>query len=160
MTKARFTLLIAPIILLATAPAQALEVETLFSSDFSKDLADTYGEREGEFLAQRIERHFSEAVSDTDLNIDRIVVTIEDAKPNRPTFKQSADQPSLDIFASRSIGGAKLTAVALDANGSEIGRISGKWYETDLENSFAAGTWSDANRAIRIVSRRFAKTLQ
>ena len=59
------------------------------------------------------------------------------------------------MFRSKSLGGMDLTGIAYDADGNVIGELSYDWYEFDLRNVVASGTWTDANRA----SRRFAKKM-
>ena len=73
-----------------------------------------YGDRDIERLTERLqsklEKKFATKgiqVSDTASTILRI--TIEDAKPNRPTFNQLSEQPSLS-FQSFANGGAELEA--------------------------------------------------
>ena len=90
---------------------------------------------------------------------EHVVVTIEDARPNRPTFQQVSDKPGLDAMRSISIGGAKVSGVAFDASGKEIGRLDYNWYETDLSNSFGTATWTDARTTFARFANRFADKL-
>jgi hypothetical protein len=90
---------------------------------------------------------------------ERVVVTIEDAKPNRPTWQQVSDKPGLDPMRSVSIGGARISGIAYDAAGAEIGSLDYDWYETDLSNVLAANTWSDARVTFDRFARRFADKL-
>ena len=93
------------------------------------------------------------------MNADRVVVTIEDAKPNRPTWQQVSEKPGLDPIRSISIGGAHVKGVAYDASGKEIGTLDYDWYETSLSNVIAATTWSDARTSFDRFARRFANKL-
>jgi hypothetical protein len=135
--------------------AAATEVTVTYSEDFAEDLADDYGEREGGVLTEDIIEDLTRAFDKADVSPARVDVTINDAKPNRPTMEQTRKKPGLDMFRSRSLGGMDLTGVAYDGDGNVIGEITYDWYEFDIRDAFGAGTWSDANRA----SRRFAKKL-
>ncbi|MBI1341045.1 hypothetical protein GC169_12660 [bacterium] len=140
------------------APAHALSVETRISAAFEEKLKDDYGLREADILKQalaaKIERRLAAAP-----NVDRVVVTIEDAVPNRPTFGQLNDEPSLDLVRSFSIGGARVTGVAYDAAGREIGSLDYDWYETDITQAIGSTTWTDARWVFDRFARKFAKEL-
>ena len=88
-------------------------------------------------------------------------VTLENARNNRPTFRQLAEQPSLD-FESYGTGGAELSAVVLGANGETLATFRYDWYDTLRGDGFdrATGIWTDANRAISRFSKRTAKALR
>ena len=92
------------------------------------------------------------------LDIARIDVTILDAKPNKPTFKQLGDTPGLDYGDSKSIGGMKLSATAFDASGKATGDLTYDWYETDIRYA-GISTWQDAKRASDRFARKFVKEL-
>jgi hypothetical protein len=70
------------------------------------------------------------------------VVTIEDAKPNRPTF-EIHEPPGLDPIHSIGIGGAKISGIAYSASGQELARptISGT---KPTSPTSSPSTWSDA----------------
>ncbi|MEL8054926.1 MAG: hypothetical protein AAGK66_02135 [Pseudomonadota bacterium] len=145
---------------LALAPfAAATSVNVTFSEDFAEKLTDDYGEREGERLTKEIIDDVTKQFEKQGLNVARVDVTIVDAKPNRPTLQQQIDKPGLDGFRSRSLGGMSLEGTAFDADGQEIGSKSYKYFENDIRNVIAAGTWSDARRASDRFARRFAKDL-
>jgi hypothetical protein len=147
----------APFLAFAFAGAAAAAPVTVgdisFDATFQKELARTYGEREGEDLSTSVKRALESALADVDVPTPlRVDVEIVDAKPNRPTFKQMSNKPGLS-FQSISIGGASLRASLRDASGGEVRTVSYSWYEHDLRDVFAATTWSDANRAIRWFAR-------
>lgn len=135
--------------------AAATEVTVTYSEDFAEDLTEDYGEREGSILTEDIIEDLNRAFGKAEISPARVDVTINDAKPNRPTIEQTRNKPGLDMFRSRSLGGMDLTGVAYDADGNIVAEITYDWYEFDIRDSFGVGTWSDANRA----SRRFAKKL-
>ena len=85
-------------------------------------------------------------------------VTVEDAKPNRPTFKQLSKQPSLS-YESIANGGAELSAELISAGGTSLGTMNYKFYETDLRDSRYGSTWSDARQSMRRFANKAAKTL-
>ena len=140
-------------------PAAAVTVQTNMSTEFQKKLDDDLGVREAKTLTEALTRKIDNAFNSAGVNADHVVVTIEDAKPNRPTFKQVSDKLGLDGMRSISIGGAKLSGVAYDASGKEIGRYEHKWYESDISNVTGAGTWSDARTSFDRFARRFADKL-
>jgi len=149
-------ILFASLAALALLPvAAATEVNVSFSEDFTEDLADDYGTREGEKLTKDVIEDLEAAFKKSGVAPARVDVTIENAKPNRPTMEQVRQKPGLDMFRSKSLGGMDLTGIAYDADGNVIGELSYDWYEFDLRNVVASGTWTDANRA----SRRFAKKM-
>lgn len=135
--------------------AAATEVNVSFSEDFTEDLADDYGIREGEKLTKDVIEDLETAFKKSGVAPARVDVIIEDAKPNRPTIEQVRQKPGLDMFRSKSLGGMDLTGVAYDADGNVIGEVSYDWYEFDLRNVVGSATWTDANRA----SQRFAKKM-
>jgi hypothetical protein len=143
---------------LLAAPGYAITVETQLSEAFQTKLRKDYGDREAEVLQddlrKKVERSFSAS------SVERIVVTIEDATPNRPTFQQLGDKPGLDAAHSFGIGGARVTGVAFNAAGAEVGRYDYDWYESDIRLSYGVWTWHDANRAFDRFARRFAKAVR
>lgn len=139
--------------LLAAPLASATVIEVSYSEEFAETLEEDYGEREGVFLIGKIQDHLDFELDKAGLDPERIEVTINNAKPNRPTFKQLGDQPGLDYMRSISIGGMDLSATIFDAAGNEIAAVQYDWFESDIRQVAPAGTWSDARRA----SRRFAR---
>lgn len=140
-------------------PAAAVTVEAKMSTEFQKKLDDDLGAREAKTLSDALTRKIDNAFTSAGVKADHVVVTIEDAKPNRPTFQQISDKPGLDGLRSISIGGARISGVAYDASGKEIGRFEHKWYETDISNAVASSTWSDARTSFDRFARRFAQQL-
>lgn len=145
--------------LLFTAPALAVTVETKISAAFQEKLEDDIGVREARVLSDALKSKITSVFEARGVTAEKVVVTIEDAKPNRPTMEQVSAKPGLDPMGSISIGGAKLSGIAYDAAGNEIGRFDYRWYETDLSNVIAATTWSDARSTFDKFARRFADKL-
>jgi hypothetical protein len=151
---------LAGLALAAAAPAaSALTVETKMSPTFQEKLEDDYGVREAAVLTKSLVTKIENQFARQGVKAERVVVTIEDAKPNRPTFQQVSDKPGLDPIRSISIGGAHLVGIAYDTSGAEIGKLDYDWYETDLSNVIAATTWSDARWTFDRFARRFADKL-
>lgn len=144
--------------LMIALPAAA-ETEARISADFQKKLDKTYGVREAQVLKDDLVRHVDKALSTKGQTPARVVVTIEDAAPNRPTFRQLSDKPGLDAFRSISIGGANVSGVAYDATGKEIGSLTYRWYESDVTQSIGRATWSDATWVFQRFANRFADKL-
>tara|TARA_R110002020_G_scaffold105874_3_gene246615 strand:- start:890 stop:1516 length:627 start_codon:yes stop_codon:yes gene_type:complete len=88
-----------------------------------------------------------------------LVLTIENVKNNRPTFEQLSREPSLS-YQSYGIGGAELSGELLDANGTSLGTMDYRWYDSFIQNAnYASGTWTDTQRAFDRFSRKVAKDL-
>lgn len=89
----------------------------------------------------------------------RIDLTLVDARPNRPTFRQLARNPGLSM-QSFSRGGARIEARIQDADGAPVDRFEYDWYTQDIENAAYRGVWTDAERAIDRFAVRLAEHLQ
>jgi len=122
-----------------------------------------YGDRDLERLTTRLESKLEKKlvkkgieVSDNASTVLRI--TIQDAKPNRPTYKQLSVEPSLS-FQSFGIGGAELQGELIAAGGRSLGTMSYEYYENDIRDAKFGGTWGDAHRAFGRFANKAAKTL-
>jgi len=155
----RFALVALAGLALTAAPASALTVEAKVSPAFQTKLEDDYGVREAKVLIESLTSKLESQFARQGVRADHVVVTIEDAKPNRPTFQQVSDTPGLDPIRSISVGGARVTGTAYDARGTAIGTLEYDWYETDLTNVVATTTWSDARQSFDRFARRFADRL-
>lgn len=119
-----------------------------------------YGDREIEFLIENMSDEIlgdfaKRGITLSDTAATTLRVTIVDAKPNRPTFNQLSEDPSLS-YQSFGAGGTEVTAEIISASGEVIGEADYDYYAS--LNDFPigqAGTWSDAQRAFS----RFSKTL-
>lgn len=150
--------LIALAALLAVPAASAAEIAVTFGDKFAQKLEKDYGLREGDVLARRITRDLTRELERAGVDVARVDVTIIDAKPSRPTFKQAGDTPGLDMHRSVSIGGMDVSATAYDAAGNPVGELAYDWYESDIRYA-GLTTWDDAGRASARFARRFAKAL-
>jgi hypothetical protein len=145
--------------LLMASPAMALTVEAKVSTEFQKKLTDDIGVRESKVLTDSLTSKVTRIFEQKGVKAERVVVTIEDARPNRPTMEQVSNKPGLDPIRSISLGGAHVTGIAYDAAGAQIGTIDYDWYESDLTNVIAATTWSDARETFDRFARKFAEKL-
>ena len=152
--------LIATAAILAISPfASATEISVDFGPKIDEEWKDTYGERELEYLSEDVREDLERALEKREAAVERVQVTILDAKPNRPTFKQLGDKPGLDFSRSVSLGGMALKGEAFDAEGNVLHAEEYSWFENDIRQSAHRATWSDATRASNRFAARFAKEL-
>ncbi len=169
-----------------SAPASTVKINVVIgenlayrAENLSKDLSDRtqrssisngfsgngfFGQRDLDQLASRLERKMAQRLAKNGIAIsddaaDVLTLTITDAKPSRPTFKQLSKSPSLS-FSSFALGGASFEGT-MTKEGQEAGVLSYAWYENDIRNPGAgASTWFDANQAIDRFARKTAKSLK
>lgn len=161
----RFGSMFAAAIVLGFASAAAAAPVTLapisFSAEFQEELTDDLGAREGEYLRDSIVRAVSAELAERGASVSddaplTIEISIIDAAPNRPTFQQLSDQPSLDAMRSISIGGAELHAVLRGPSGV-LEEVNVRRYNHSLADlNGAASTWTEARNAIRVFANRVA----
>ena len=140
-------------------PASADVVEARIGDKFQKKLEKDYGVREADILKESLVKRVEHELGKSGNTAARVVLTIEDAQPNRPTFEQMSNKPGLDPFRSISIGGAKVSGIAYDAAGAQIGTCSYDWYESDITQEIGATTWTDARNVFDRFASRCAKKL-
>ena len=123
-----------------------------------------YGEKALQTLVESLEdkmtrRFTKKGISVSDDAPVTLRVTLEDARNNRPTFRQLSAQPSLS-FESVAQGGAKMSADLIDQDGTSLGTMTYTYYENDFKRGpISAGIWQDANRSFDYFAIRAAKTL-
>ena len=78
--------------------AAATDVSVYYSTDFAEELRENYGEREGAVLTDEIVKDLNKAFAEYGRGPARVVIMINDAKPNRPTREQQRNKPGLDGF--------------------------------------------------------------
>jgi hypothetical protein len=105
----------------------------------------SYGQREVDQLRADLGDSVSRALAHSAAAPARVDLVIEDAQPNRPTFEQMGRTPGLSL-RSVGVGGARISGTVTTADGA-VRPIRYQWYETDITQEQAAGTWSDADRA-------------
>jgi opacity protein-like surface antigen len=150
---------------LASPAAFAAETQTriTYSTEAQEKFEDDYGVREQARLEAYLHRALERALEREGVSLGEtggsiLSITLEDAKPNRPTFKQLGDTPGLSYGASFGIGGAQLTAEFRRAGGS-METFSYRWYESDITQAFGESNWGDAERAMDRFARRLAQRL-
>lgn len=132
-----------------------------FNSGFSGN--GFYGDRDLERLTERLQSNLEKKLTKKGIEVSEnaptvLRITIEDAKPNRPTFTQLSKEPGLS-YDSFGNGGAELQAELIAAGGQSMGTMSYKFYETDIRDARFGGTWGDAHRAFGRFATRAARTL-
>lgn len=122
-------------------------VEVKLSPELQKKAADDYGVKDVQRLAEDLRRNVEEELQRTGvLAGGRVELTLVDARPNRPTFKQLGDRPGLS-FESFGTGGAAIEGQAISVDG-HVTPLRYSWYESDIRQARVSTTWSDAGRAI------------
>jgi len=128
--------------------------------------AEDFGPREIDRLTNRLESALMDALMDAgrfsevdqpDANI--LLVVIEDAQPNRPTFEQLTRNPGLSA-RSISLGGARVTAILTDPAGDELGSFAYSWRTPSIDRSQYTTVWADAETAFDRFARLIARELQ
>jgi hypothetical protein len=142
------------------APAAlAAEINVKVSDDFQTKLDEDYGVREGDYLKKEVADDLTRELAKAGVDVARVDVTIVDALPSKPTFKELGDKIGLDYGASRSNGGMKLSAVVYDEAGKEGASYEYSWYENDIRQT-GLSTWYDANKASNRFARNFAEEIK
>jgi hypothetical protein len=86
-------------------------------------------------------------------------VTVEDLAPSRLTRDQLANNPSLDVVHSKSLGGAELKGEVLDAQQHVLRTVSYRYFApTITAGSVARDPWADARVAIDGFAGKLAAT--
>ncbi len=146
-----------------TAQAAPVSVaDVAIAPTFQDTLHKKLGDREGEILQDRVAREVSRALQRAGADVTsgagvRVETTIVDADPNRPTLKELGDTPGLSMLGSISTGGAHLTGVIRNADGSVVAEVDHRQYSASLFDVLpGAGEWQDADRSIRQYARKVA----
>ena len=123
-----------------------------------------YGERSLEELREDLVEDMTKRLEKEGLQVEdnapaKLVLIIEDAKNNRPTFEQLSREPGLSL-QSFGVGGAEIKGELFDAAGSSLGTMDYRYFESNIRDAqYGVSTWSDANRAFGRFSRKAAKDL-
>lgn len=136
------------------APLPSGSVTVTIGAELQEKAVKAYGVRDVERLANELQRDVERELARTG-GLDegaRVELTLVDAKPNRPTFKQLSATPGLS-FQSFGVGGATIEGRIVAANGA-VTPVGYSWYESDIRQAAHHGTWTDAEWAIdRFASR-------
>ena len=133
---------------------RAVEISSELQSKFDKD----YGAREAATLKQDLQRTVDRSLKKMGKSkVAFVDLTIEDAKPNKPTFQQLSRNTSLSYSSSYSTGGAKVNARLFDSSGALIGTVSHEYYSRGLNEIYSEYGWADADRAFNGAARKIQK---
>jgi hypothetical protein len=131
--------------LIATSPASAApaRVDVTVGPELQAKAEKVYGKREVQNLANELRRDVERRLANSNAyDGARIELTLTDAVPNRPTFKQLGDQPGLS-FDSFGVGGAAIEGRVIMPDGRST-PLAYRYYETDIRYARHTGTWFDA----------------
>ena len=123
-----------------------------------------YGEREIEILLKRMQEKIARDFAKRDIQLSDsaatlLRVTINEVKPNRPTFSQRSSEPSLS-FLNLAIGGADVSAEIIAADGGVIGTADYDYFSRFGDPHLRGTvTWSDTHRAFARFSKHLSKKL-
>jgi len=142
----------------AAAPLAPVSEVTVAIGPKLQDKANVYGQRELDLLTERLLREVQDELDRsgaTGPGGASLRLTIADAVPNHPTFKQLGDRPGLSI-ESFGIGGATIDGSITYADG-RTEPLRYRWYETDIRQAYGGSTWSDAEYAFDAFARRLVR---
>jgi hypothetical protein len=133
--------------LAAAAHAGPATVAVTVGPELMAKAEKTYGVRDVQELAAELRKDVSDRVARTGaFDGARIELMIADAAPNRPTFKQLGDTPSLSVH-SVSIGGAAIEGRIVAADG-QVRPVHYRYYSSTLHDALTTTTWGDARRTL------------
>lgn len=136
------------------AHAAPASVSVGLAPDLQKKFAQTYGQREADLLTADLKRAVERSLAKAPAyDGAKVELTLTDAVPNRPTFKQLGDKPGLSM-ESLGVGGAAIKGQVTTADG-KVQPVDYHWYETDIRQVQGYWVWSDAEW----VFDRFARNL-
>jgi hypothetical protein len=143
----------------AVAQSDAGQVRTIeISTDLQTKIDKDYGAREANTLKQELQRSVDRSLKKMGKSkVAFVDLTIEDAKPNKPTFQQLSKNTSLSYSSSYSTGGAKVNAKLFDESGALIGTVSHEYYSRGLNEVWSEFGWADADRAFDGAARKIQK---
>lgn len=131
----------------AAALAAPASVTVTVGPELQAKAEKTYGVRDVDLLADYLRTKVTRTLARSGAyDGAQIELTLVDAVPNRPTFKQLGDVMGLSP-QSFGVGGATIEGRAVAADGS-VTPLSYHWYETDIRQSAGLTTWHDAEWSI------------
>jgi len=137
------------------ALAAPASVTVVIGPDLQEKAIEKYGVREMDRLAAELRKDVTRELTRTGAyDGARIELTLVDAQPNRPTFKQLSDTPGLS-YESFGLGGAKIEGQAIAPDGA-VTPLKYSYYETDIRYARAHSTWYDAEWTIDRFAARLA----
>ena len=155
MRRLAFLAPLGAVLAVAAGPAMAdpASITVTLGPDL-QEKAEELGERDVRDQADRLAEVVRRALARSGgLDGARIDLVLTDLKPNRPTFRQMADQPGLDGHRSISIGGAAIEGRITTADGQVL-PVSYDWYSNNIAEVRGFSTWQDAGRAYQRLAGR------
>ena len=90
----------------------------------------------------------------------RLMLTIVDVEPNRPTLQAMTKKQQLN-FISFGLGGAEVSAHLIGADGKDLGEIHYRWFDDRMDSFTSNNTiWFDARHAFQWFAKRLVRELQ
>lgn len=141
--------------LATAAQAAPAVVDVTIGPQLQVKAEKTYGVRDVRELADELRTDVERQLAKTGAyDGARIDLVLTEATPNHPTFKQLGDTPGLSSL-SFGLGGARIEGRIVTADGRETPVIY-HYEESNIRDSRAAGTWSDAERSINLFAYQLA----
>jgi len=143
------------------AVAAAPTVQLTFAPHVLQELNDRFGTDQEQVLREQLLQALEPQLSRAGLPPGAsVLVTLEQVQPTHPTPRQSADNPSLDPFATKFLGGAKLRGIIQDADGHALVTVPYSHYAQTLRlGSASKDPWADARLAFEGFASRLAAAL-
>ncbi len=135
----------------AGAAVAAPTVDVAIGPNLQKK-ADKYGVREFDYLSRDLQSSFARA---PELDGATVKLTISEATPNRPTFKQLGDRIGLSM-QSIGIGGARIEGTVTYPDG-RVQPVEYRYYDHDIRDAVGSTTWTAAQRAFDMAARKVAR---
>jgi len=161
MRSFKFALIACVLPLAWAALAAPAEVRVTFAPRVQHELTDRFGTDQEAVLRtqllQALEPQLARAALPPGASVE---VIVEQLQPTHPTPRQSAANPSLDPFATKFLGGAKLHGVIQDADGHTLATVPYSHYAQTLHlGSASKDPWADARLAFEGFAARLAGAL-
>lgn len=149
--------LLAALAAVAAPPA----VQLSFAPRVQQQLDDRFGTDQEQVLREQLLQALEPQLTRAGLPPGaRVLVTLEQVQPTHPTPRQSADNPSLDPFATKFLGGARLRGVIQDADGRALATVPYSHFAQTLRlGSASKDPWADARLAFEGFASRLAAAL-
>ena len=161
MRSFKFALIACVLPLAWAALAAPAEVRVTFAPRVQHELSDRFGTDQEPVLQAQLLQALEPRLSKAPLAPGAsVLVSVEELQPTHPTPRQSADNPALDPFATKFLGGAKLRGVIQDGDGHALATVRYSHYAQTLHlGSASKDPWADARLAFEGFAARLAGAL-
>ncbi|WP_143742924.1 hypothetical protein [Maricaulis sp. W15] len=141
----------------------SIEIGLIGFSDLVRSKATSLGEAELARLSGYLRDDLERALIDANWHgvaarETVLTVTILDVVPNRPTMQQIQDMAGAH-YTSHADGGAALSAVLRDADGTLIATFNYVWFNPDSGAGDGYGVWTDTRQAFDQFAGALASSL-